>query len=400
MTEVEVMDGSFIKAIPVLHKLQKNGYAAYFVGGAVRDYLLNQQIADIDIATSALPKDVMELFPKTIQVGIEHGTVVVVFQGDQYEITTFRSEGKYEDYRRPSEVSFVSSLEVDLQRRDFTINAMAMDDKGSVIDPYNGQEDLKKKTIRAVGNSNERFQEDALRMMRALRFMSQLDFSIAKETIEAIKDHSELLSEIAIERTAIEFEKLLLGVGYKNALQEFINTRLINYVPCLTKELIADKDFSKVKTLTQKWALLLCSLKEDEVEQCLRQWKRPNHVIVEIKRVIKLYQLINLTNNWSKELLYKFGWSTTMSAATLYCSINREENLELLLDKLLMTYEKLPIHKREDLALTGTELMKLYQRNPGPWIGDLLEKIERAVISGEVPNDFEIIKEWLIKCHP
>ncbi|OZM57295.1 CCA tRNA nucleotidyltransferase [Lottiidibacillus patelloidae] len=393
------MDASFLKAIPILHKLQGNGFEAYFVGGAVRDYLLKKQISDIDIATSALPKDVMKLFPKTIEVGIEHGTVVVVFQGEQYEITTFRSEGKYEDHRRPSEVTFVSSLKEDLQRRDFTINAMAMDDNGSVIDPYNGQEDLNKKIIRAVGNSNERFQEDALRMMRALRFMSQLDFAIAKETIEAMKANAELLSKIAIERIAIEFEKLLLGIGYDKSLEEFIKTGLIDYVPFLAEKHICDKNFSKVQSLAEKWALLLCHLEENEVEKCLRIWKRPNHFITEVKSIVKLYQTIIQTKRWTKELLYNFGWSTTASAARLYCSFSSEENGDTLLPHLLKTYESLPIHKREDLAYTGTELMQHFNQKPGPWIGELIEKIEKAVIRGEVQNDFEMIKEWLVKCH-
>ena len=159
----------FQRALPILQQIEAHGYEAYFVGGSVRDTLLGKAIADVDIATSAFPAEIKEIFPKTIDTGIKHGTVTVMQQGIGYEVTTFRTESGYQDFRRPDHVTFVRSLKKDLQRRDFTINALAVRADGLVIDEFDGLTDLANQTIRAVWNADERFHEDALRMMRAVR---------------------------------------------------------------------------------------------------------------------------------------------------------------------------------------------------------------------------------------
>src|SRR3954451_24281467 len=158
----------FKKAIPLLEVIEKAGFEAYFVGGCVRDYLLGKKIADVDIATSATPQEIKTIFSKTIDVGIEHGTVVVIWDKETYELTTFRSDGEYTDFRRPSEVTFIRSLEEDLKRRDFTMNSMAMDKEGRLIDPFSGRKAIQNKIIETVGAAPDRFHEDALRMMRAI----------------------------------------------------------------------------------------------------------------------------------------------------------------------------------------------------------------------------------------
>lgn len=157
----------------------------------------------------------MAIFPRTVPVGIAHGTVMVIERGVSYEVTTFRKEGRYEDYRRPKDVTFVRSLNEDLQRRDFTMNAIAMNEYGEIIDPFGGVEALKQRIIETVGDAAERFNEDALRMMRALRFVSQLGFSLSLKTKQAIIQYGHLLQHIAVERIAVEFEKLLLGHLYR-----------------------------------------------------------------------------------------------------------------------------------------------------------------------------------------
>src|SRR3954463_2172771 len=207
------MNPIFLKAIPLLEKVEKAGFEAYFVGGCVRDFILGKKIADVDIATSATPLEIKEIFLKTIDVGIEHGTVIVLWEKDTYELTTFRSDGEYTDFRRPSDVKFIRSLEEDLKRRDFTMNSMAMDKKGQIIDPFNGQEAIKNKMIETVGSAIIRFHEDALRMMRAVRFVSQLSFSIELNTSMALKEHASLLEKVSIERKTVEFEKLLNGIN-------------------------------------------------------------------------------------------------------------------------------------------------------------------------------------------
>ncbi len=172
---------------------------------------MKQNIHDVDIATSAFPEEIKQLFPKTIDIGIEHGTVLALVDDEQYEITTFRTESTYQDYRRPDSVEFVRSLEEDLKRRDFTINAFALKEDGQIIDLFDGLSDLENQVLRAVGNPHERFHEDALRMMRGLRFVSQLGFELEAETALAIQENHHLLEKISVERINVEFVKMLLG---------------------------------------------------------------------------------------------------------------------------------------------------------------------------------------------
>ena len=225
----------FEQAIPILLTIEKAGYEAYFVGGCVRDFILGKEISDVDIATSATPVEIKTIFPRTIDVGIEHGTVVVLLGEETYELTTFRTDGEYVDFRRPSEVSFIRNLYDDLKRRDFTMNSIAMDKEGMLIDPFEGKLAIGNKMIKTVGSPAERFHEDALRMMRAVRFVSQLQFSIEQNTYAALLENAHLLEKIAIERKTAEFEKLLNGHGKKQALKILTDTGLFNYLPGLER---------------------------------------------------------------------------------------------------------------------------------------------------------------------
>ena len=218
----------FTAALPVLKRINEAGYEAYFVGGSVRDLLLNRHIHDVDIATSAYPMEIKQIFKKTIDTGIKHGTVTVLYEGESYEITTFRTESGYQDFRRPDHVTFVQNLSEDLKRRDFTINALAMGVDGNVIDHFDGLGDLDKHLIRAVGKAENRFHEDALRMMRAVRFMSQLQFTLEPETERAISDNHELLSKISVERILDEFVKMGIAPGSQKAFQIFLDLSLIH----------------------------------------------------------------------------------------------------------------------------------------------------------------------------
>jgi tRNA nucleotidyltransferase (CCA-adding enzyme) len=195
----------------VVEKLERAGYEAYLVGGCVRDMWLGREVYDYDITTSALPEEVQSLFPHTVPTGIKHGTVSVLTEHGRYEVTTFRADLEYKDGRRPEEVVFVRSLKEDLARRDFTVNAMALGRDGTLHDPFGGREDLEKKVIRAVGDPVRRFEEDALRMLRAIRFAAQLGFSIEPRTLQAIADESQSLQRISRERIRDEWEKMLLS---------------------------------------------------------------------------------------------------------------------------------------------------------------------------------------------
>ena len=193
----------------ILRALNSAGFEAYYVGGCVRDTLLSRPIHDWDICTSALPEETASVFPHCIPTGIRHGTVTVVEDRAQYEITTFRSDGTYRDNRHPEQVSFVRSLREDLSRRDFTVNAMAMDVHGAVTDLFGGREDLRARILRCVGEPNLRFREDALRMLRALRFSAQLGFSVEEKTFTAITENAGLCASLSAERVRDETEKTL-----------------------------------------------------------------------------------------------------------------------------------------------------------------------------------------------
>lgn len=199
----------------IINTLQNNDFEAYVVGGCVRDSILGKEPGDFDITTNALPDETMNLFQpfyKVIPTGLKHGTLTLLDEdGSQFEVTTFRIDGDYSDGRHPDEVLFTSSLKEDLSRRDFTINAMAYSEKAGLVDYYNGFNDLKNRVIRCVGNANDRFMEDALRMMRGVRFSAQLDFEIESDTKQAIMQNSSLIKNVSMERIQLEFNKTIIN---------------------------------------------------------------------------------------------------------------------------------------------------------------------------------------------
>lgn len=195
----------------IIETLQRAGFEAYVVGGCVRDSILGRKPQDWDITTSARPEQVKALFPRTIDTGLRHGTVTVMLQGEGFEVTTYRIDGTYEDSRHPSEVTFTYDLQEDLRRRDLTINAMAYNDAVGLVDLFGGMEDLKAGVVRCVGNAEERFAEDALRILRAIRFSAQLGYDIEEKTTAAIVKLSPTLSRISAERIQVELTKLMIS---------------------------------------------------------------------------------------------------------------------------------------------------------------------------------------------
>lgn len=209
MTEMKIELPASVTMI--IEKLQGAGFEAYAVGGCVRDTILGRKPQDWDITTSALPEQVKELFSHTIDTGIDHGTVTVMIKKEGFEVTTYRIDGEYEDARHPKEVTFTGNLLEDLKRRDFTINAMAYNETQGIVDAFDGIGDLKRGVIRCVGNPLERFSEDALRMLRAVRFAAQLGFSIEEKTKAAVKELAPTLEKISAERIQVELVKLLVS---------------------------------------------------------------------------------------------------------------------------------------------------------------------------------------------
>ncbi len=222
----------------IIEELDKNGFEAYAVGGCVRDRIMGAECADLDIATSASPEAVVSVFGKSrvVPTGIQHGTVTVITDKGTAEVTTYRIDGAYSDHRRPSSVAFTSNLEEDLARRDFTMNALAYNPKTGVVDPFGGRKDISDGIIRCVGDPDVRFAEDALRIMRALRFSATLGFDIAEQTSAALRRHRELLKNISAERIAAEFKKLLTAHNPTPVLREYsdvISVFIPEILPCM-----------------------------------------------------------------------------------------------------------------------------------------------------------------------
>ena len=214
---------NFDAPFEMLDKINAEGFEAYFVGGAVRDFIMDKAFQDIDITTSAHPDEIKRIFSdcNVIDTGIKHGTVTVMYKNRPIEITTFRTELGYEDNRHPDKVVFCKNLSEDLKRRDFTVNSLCIDNKGEIIDIFGGIEDIKSKTLKAIGNAEERFKEDALRILRALRFASVLGFDIDKNTARAIHKCKDLILNVANERIASELRKMITGKNIRNVLLEF-----------------------------------------------------------------------------------------------------------------------------------------------------------------------------------
>jgi tRNA nucleotidyltransferase (CCA-adding enzyme) len=395
-----MMREPFRSAIPIIEKIQQHGFEAYFVGGAVRDYLLDRPISDVDIATSALPHELKGIFPKTVDVGIEHGTILILHNGKGYEVTTFRTESDYKDFRRPERVTFVRSLEEDLKRRDFTINAMAMDINGKIIDLFDGQEAMKRKILQTVGSPDERFTEDALRMMRAVRFVSQLGFQLEESTKRALEKHNHLLAHIAVERKLVEFEKLLSGPYRHKAFQLLLLTQLYNYLPMLKgkgEKLHQAISWMNVSlTVNEMWALLLYAIQPINERTFFKEWRLPSKQSKEISTIYNFLKQ-RLQQEWTTQTLYQATKPIAYSVEKLYDAINGiTSSVWYVWEE---KFNQMPIHHRSELTISGNDLMDWFKRPGGPWVKDILEKVELAVLHGVVENDKDQIREWLQSCN-
>lgn len=379
-------------AVPVLERINQAGFEVYFVGGCVRDTLLQRPLHDVDLATSAYPQEIKQIFPQTIDTGIEHGTVTVIYQKKAYEITTFRTESGYQDYRRPDKVEFVRSLKEDLKRRDFTINALAMNAQGEIIDLFAGMADLQQRQIRAVGVAADRFHEDALRMLRAVRFQAQLNFTIEKQTLAGIKTNAALLSHIATERIREEFIKLMEGCNRQAGLISLYQTQLYRFCPGL-----ATYDFPKILQfaagqITDEatvWSFLayLGKLKRAQVRPFLRQWKVANNNIKLAQAAIELLNNYQ-ESNWQ---LYIAGQAATAIAAQVLRLTCQQE----LAEQLIEQYQDLPLKSPQQLAINGQQIMQVLNLSPGPQIGQYLKQIQQAIVAGQLVNDYPTIVNYL-----
>ncbi len=377
--------------------MKASGYEAYFVGGSVRDAILGRTIHDVDIATSAYPEETKKVFTRTIDVGIEHGTVLVLHGGQEYEITTFRTEDVYVDYRRPSQVSFVRSLEEDLKRRDFTVNAFALNEEADIIDKFHGLKDLEFKILRAVGVPQERFNEDALRIMRGFRFAATLDFDIEEQTFQAMQETAPLLEKISVERIFIEFDKLLTAAFWRKGLEKMIAAVASDFLPemkgkgtCLKAMLDRLRPDFLFATSEQAWAMLLIALDINEPKNFLKKWKTSNDFQKAVLDLVAAYRTREKTSV-DKFLVYQYGLENLL----LVEQIRQAQDLPIEIEQIKALDAALLIHSKHEIVVNGRTLMTELNLKAGPNLGRILSEIEKAIVLGELMNEKEAILKFL-----
>ena len=388
----------FLEALPVMQQLVDAGYEAYFVGGSVRDMLLHKPISDVDIATSATPQEVKEIFPHTVDVGIEHGTVMVIYHKEGYEVTTFRTEEGYEDFRHPDKVTFVRSLEEDLKRRDFTINALAIGIDDQLMDFFDGIGDLERQCIRCVGDAKERFNEDALRMFRAVRFVGQLGFQIEENTKNAISLLKMNLSKVAVERMKVEFEKMIQSSYRNEAMQLFVETGLYQACPLFDGKgeiLLKLAEFPiKEMSVLQAWILFVDELKlsDKEVTHLLKSWKSSNEQIRDVLVGYRTYRA-RKEEEWNFFLAYDCPYEVACEVEQLLIIQDKSSSME----GLEATYHSLPIRSMNDIHLNGHDIIRILKLDKkGPIIGQVLKTVEKMILEKSISNDAEVLETYVL----
>ncbi|WP_314001124.1 CCA tRNA nucleotidyltransferase [uncultured Paenibacillus sp.] len=397
------------QAAPVLGRLNEAGFEAYYVGGCVRDAALGRPVSDVDIATSAQPEQVAALFARTLPTGLQHGTVTVLEGGRAYEVTTFRKESVYERHRRPSEVAFIADLRGDLQRRDFTINAMAMDISGDIVDPFGGRADLQDGIIRCVGDADLRLQEDALRLLRGVRFASVLGYRIAKSTWRAIVRHRKLLRHIAMERVGVELDKML-GGPFPNRALELLErsglwreTKLSPVGERFNVRCRRDaQDWSGVADTDNRWAgvLLAAGIAPDAARSWLGAFGFGKARVGAIMNRMGLHKEAVESDETGEALRSRPLWTALVlrygrdDAEAWLSLIGQAPGLaEGLLDeagaaRLAEWTRAMPAATLKELAVNGRDLKALAGTGKqGPWISALLNELLAACARGDVPNE-------------
>ena len=433
---------NFDAPFEMLDKINAEGFEAYFVGGAVRDFIMDKAFQDIDITTSAHPDEIKRIFSdcNVIDTGIKHGTVTVMYKNRPIEITTFRTELGYEDNRHPDKVVFCKNLSEDLKRRDFTVNSLCIDNKGEIIDIFGGIEDIKSKTLKAIGNAEERFKEDALRILRALRFASVLGFDIDKNTARAIHKCKDLILNVANERIASELRKMITGKNIRNVLLEFSDVFSV-VIPELSAcvgfeqhnfhhkydvythiatvvEASPEKDYIRLAALFHDIGKPLCfsldengighfyshAVKSSEIAvNTLKRLRFDNETINKVQLLVKQHDAyIDEDSKTLKRKLNRFG----EQALRDLISVQRADTLGLADEyhKRLAHFEKLEKNlctivesnncfTVKNLDINGNDIIAIGLK--GKEIGDALNLLLEAVIDEKVENCKESLINYL-----
>ena len=434
------------EANELIHALQRNGYEAYVVGGCVRDSILNRPVHDWDICTSATPEEMLEVFKdrRIIPTGLKHGTITVINGEGQYEITTFRTDGEYSDNRRPDSVTFVKDLYEDLQRRDFTINAMAYNDEVGLVDPFGGMEDIDNGLIRCVGNPIDRFNEDGLRIMRAIRFSAQLDFHIEDSTHIVMSLLTRNLNNISAERISEELKKIMTST-HPSAILEYegIIERIIPefkkcvgfyqnnpyHVFTVDDHIWIALSNSEVNNLYVNLALLFHDIgkpecyTEDEngvghfyghpeesakiADRVMRRLKFDNYTRESVVELVKYHDaeiastprnIKKWLNRLGEEQFRRLLWvkEADIKAQKREYRDERLEKLRKIVEILEeVTFDDTTCFSLKDLAINGEDVMRIAGIEQGKEVGEWLDKALEKVIDGEMKNDREELLTWI-----
>ncbi|MFW6319422.1 MAG: CCA tRNA nucleotidyltransferase [Bacillota bacterium] len=367
----------------ILETLNDKGFEAYFVGGYVRDYLLGIQTKDIDITTNAKINDIKNIFDRVIVTGEKFGTVTVLIHHQPFEVTTYRTETTYSNYRHPDRVSHTNSLKEDLARRDFTINQLVMDKDSNIKDYFNGRQDLENKIIRTINNPNDRFEEDALRMLRAFRFSAKLNFSIEANTLDAIQNKRLLLTHIPIERIQHELIELFDYKHSQKALTYMKETSFNDALGPLEKGLnaLADVDIE----YTHKEALTFLVYYDYTVLDIL---KLSNILKSEIKTMLSIHQQTKHAR-FQPEHLFSYKKPLCLRANTvnkMLGYIDQQERINTL-------YKSLPITSMKDLAFKGEDILKTLKPKNKRHIRLVIDHLLYRVLHQSLPNEKDALKD-------
>jgi len=388
--------------LKVLNNLNNNGFEGYLVGGCVRDALMGKTAHDFDITTNALPKEIISCFKgmKIIETGLKHGTVTVVSDGENVEITTYRIDGKYTDNRHPENVSFTRNIHEDLSRRDFTVNAIAYSPHDGFVDAFGGQEDIKKSIIRCVGCPDTRFSEDGLRIMRAIRFSSVLSFDIDNDTSLRIHKNKNILTHISAERIYSELKKLLSGNNVSNVLKEYYDVLCVIF-PVFKKycELyysnLAMVPLSPNDSIS-RMCTLFYGMNTDDIKTSIKLLKPDNYLYENVLMLSKyLVSDINLDKTSIRYIMNKLSDENIIRLS----KIKKLFSSGFMADEFINQYNNQVkacacVHIK-DLKIKGDEIINLGVKK-GPKIGEIMNKLLHAVIEDKCSNDNQSLKKYII----
>ena len=380
----------------ILNELNNNGYNAYLVGGCVRDTIMGNIPNDYDITTSATPDEIQRVFQnrKTLDIGIKHGTITVFTDaGRQVEVTTYRTDGEYLDNRHPENVIFVNDIESDLSRRDFTVNALAYNPQTGLIDVFGGIDDITNKVIRSVGNPEIRFNEDALRILRGLRFASTLNFTIENDTSESIINNAHLLENVSVERILVELKKMITGENFANIAREF-SCVLAVIMPELSysnkdmntsinRAVLCENDF-----ISRFVVLFLNGNNNDAIlaEKCLRHFNCDKKTITSIKNLIATLESYDDGEISIKRIINKLGYDDAERYFKICISLKNDGKSKNNLNEFYRIKNSDECVFIEDMAVSGKDLISI-GFNPRKNMGKILNTLFEMVLNDEISNE-------------